>query len=514
MPAYKTLLLKRMPFKDRDENNHFSQTRLLESSCSLALLMLLFGLVWVGHLSSVALTAPMDNMEQWVWSHSLQWGYYKHPPLPTWLLSLPQMLTGPTTLTSQILGSLCTLTAAMIFASLVRQIWGAHSALIAVLAGLCITFYNGRLNYYNHNVLLMLCVSLSAYCWWQIVTSGRTRWWVLLGVSAGAGMLSKYQYLLVCAPSAYLIWQLKPWRSKQQLQGLGLAILTATLLCSPHVWWLLHQDMANSPIQYALKTSRPEFLQSAAPVANRLRSGIWLMDLLFNRCLPAILFLFIVKALYRPISADQHTHNTAISGTRFLLVWGILPPLCITLLGLFLGMDLQMQWGTAFAIWTVPPLMMFLRLHQKQIHPKRAWVVLSFFVGIQSLLIIQSYETSAFGCCAQSAPTRWRLFDSPTIARELADSVRDTTEGRIKIIVGPATVAGAIAMALKEHPKVLIDGNLTISPWVLDEELQAPGVIQLWAPNSGPHTQTRLPSGWGWSPYFPSSQQAAPQHSS
>ena len=26
---------------------------------------------------------PWDNIEQLVWSQSLQWGYYKHPPLPT-----------------------------------------------------------------------------------------------------------------------------------------------------------------------------------------------------------------------------------------------------------------------------------------------------------------------------------------------------------------------------------------------------------------------------------------------
>ena len=27
-----------------------------------------------------------DNIEQFNWSQSLQWGYSKHPPLPTWLI--------------------------------------------------------------------------------------------------------------------------------------------------------------------------------------------------------------------------------------------------------------------------------------------------------------------------------------------------------------------------------------------------------------------------------------------
>jgi len=28
-----------------------------------------------------------DHFEQFTWAHSVQWGYHKHPPLPTWLLA-------------------------------------------------------------------------------------------------------------------------------------------------------------------------------------------------------------------------------------------------------------------------------------------------------------------------------------------------------------------------------------------------------------------------------------------
>ncbi|MBC7716569.1 MAG: glycosyl transferase, partial [Pseudorhodobacter sp.] len=39
-------------------------------------------------LTPVSLSPPVDNIEQLTWVRSLQWGYYKHPPLPTWLLWL------------------------------------------------------------------------------------------------------------------------------------------------------------------------------------------------------------------------------------------------------------------------------------------------------------------------------------------------------------------------------------------------------------------------------------------
>ena len=49
----------------------------------------LFVLVWLLHLNSTSLVPPVDDLEQLTWVRSLEWGYYKHPPLPTWLLWLP-----------------------------------------------------------------------------------------------------------------------------------------------------------------------------------------------------------------------------------------------------------------------------------------------------------------------------------------------------------------------------------------------------------------------------------------
>lgn len=481
-----------------------------DSHATIALI-LIFGVSWISHLMSVALTVPMDNIEQLVWSRSLEWGYYKHPPLPTWLLSVPLRWSGPSAMVTAILGAVCTLTSLLIFTRLVQSIWGHRTGWLALLAALCITFYNGRLNYYNHNTTLMLCVSLSALCWWQILQTGRTRWWIGLGISAGLGMLSKYQYALVVIPSLFLIWQSRVWRDPQQLRALGWAVLTASLIFLPHLLWLLQQDLSDSPIRYALQTSLPSNPDIPTPNQQRLRSGIWLLDLLFNRCLPALIFLAGIKLLSQRETREQpkakETGDTRrISGTTFLLAWGALPVLCITFLGLSLGMDLQMQWGTAFAIWCIPHFMWALGLNRAELPASRTVWALCFFAVLQVGLMIQSYETSAKGCCAK--PSRWRTFDSQTLARELDDSARSAVGGHFSIISGPSTVAGAIALHLPEHPKVLINHNLRISPWVKEHELLESGVVEIWPPETGPHELTRLPSGWGWrlpptEPVFP-----------
>ena len=106
---------------------------------------------------------------------------------------------------------------------------------------------------------------------------------------------------------------------------------------------------------------------------------------------------------------------------------------------------------------------------------------------------------------AQDPHTRphWRTFDSVTLARELDTSARDAVGGKFTIISGPQNVSGAVALALPDRPKVLIHGDLRVSPWIQPNELFKPGVVELWAPDAGHADTQRLPGGWGWRVHTP-----------
>ena len=56
------------------------------------LIVFLFGVLavfaWVGWTTTWDTGLYGDNVEQFVWSHSMELGYYKHPPLPTWLMGM------------------------------------------------------------------------------------------------------------------------------------------------------------------------------------------------------------------------------------------------------------------------------------------------------------------------------------------------------------------------------------------------------------------------------------------
>ena len=122
-------------------------------------------------------------MEQLIWIRSLELGYYKHPPLPTWIMAAAAFVFGPSIGLTYILGAVLTLGSLAIFWSLLCRMRGKAYATVAILAALSITFYSGRLYYYNHNVLLMLWVALTAWLSWRLAVRPSLGTWALLILS-------------------------------------------------------------------------------------------------------------------------------------------------------------------------------------------------------------------------------------------------------------------------------------------------------------------------------------------
>ena len=128
--------------------------------------MIAFAAPWLWLLERSTLAPPTDNIEQLTWVRSLEWGYYKHPPLPTWLLWPFVQALGWSAWTTYVLGALCTLGGFFIYWRMLRGMRGGAYALVALLAGLCVTFYNGRLHFYNHEIPLITFVAgAAAACW-------------------------------------------------------------------------------------------------------------------------------------------------------------------------------------------------------------------------------------------------------------------------------------------------------------------------------------------------------------
>ena len=444
--------------------------------------MALFALAWLWLLDWAALAPPTDNIEQLTWVRSLEWGYYKHPPLPTWLLWPAVQLLGWSAWTSYIAGALCTLGAFALLWRWLRDMRGGGYARIALLAGLCITFYNGRLHFYNHEIVLIpLAVGCAAACW-KAWTTRRIGWWIVLGACLGLGGLSKYQSVVAGAAVLAFWLSQRGWRDPMHRFGLQVAALTALAVFAPHLCWLAYNDF--EPLNYAMASSLAAGLPSAGRVAEVAR---WWSDQLLNRALPAWVFLGGLWWLVRRRAAAGVVERQARprdAGHAILLSFGLTPLVFVSVMTLASGSHVQLHWGTPYLLFVAPAAMELMRgAVWERVRPRDAVLV---FVLSQALLMLRVGLTSPGGAGLARKASDWRYFDSRALADALHEPAKAALGGPVRLISGPPDEAGALALRLPEQPLVLIDGQLRFSPWVPKDVAEACGALELARTASGP----------------------------
>jgi 4-amino-4-deoxy-L-arabinose transferase-like glycosyltransferase len=437
----------------------------------------LFAAVWLAVLDATSRVAPVDNIEQLVWSRSLQWGYYKHPPLPTVIARLATAAFGATPWTTYLLGAATTLAAMAIFWRLLRHLRGVRYANIGVLAALCITFYNDRLYYYNHNIVLLLLVTAAAALCWRAFEQRRLRWWLALGAVLGLGALTKYQIAVTVVSLACFWLSQRAWRDPVHRLGILLAALVALVLFAPHVLWLRTHDFG--PIRYALGSSLGVDL---GPGARTLNAVGWLADALLNRSAPALLLLWLALRSARRLSAfaspdaPRAGAQAAPSSRALLVCWGVVPLAFTALVGIAFGAELQLQWGTPFLLFIVPCVM--------ELRPVAFWNRASqqaawrAFGAIQLLLVAINVATSPIGLRSLE-DTHWRTFSAEQLMARIAPEARAQLGGPIAVVTGSIGEAGALALLLPDHPLVLVDDRYDRSPWVSRDVVAACGALQV-----------------------------------
>ncbi|NMK47487.1 glycosyltransferase family 39 protein [Achromobacter sp. Bel] len=440
--------------------------------------LLVFALCWLLLLDRGALAPPTDNIEQLTWVRSLEWGYYKHPPLPTWLLWPVVQVLGWSAWATYVAGAACTLGAFALLWRLLRELRGRVYATTALLAGLCVTFYNGRLYFYNHEIVLIpLVVGCAAACW-KAYTTRRIGWWIALGVCLGLGALAKYQ-VAVAGVAVFVFWlSQRGWRDPMQVFGLQVAGLAALAVFSPHLVWLATNDFES--LGYAMSSSLAASLSWPARAQEVAR---WWGDQFLNRAMPAWVLLGASWLLARRRQSRRAVPVAPAAapggpGRALLLAFGFTPLVFVSTMTLATGSHIQLHWGTPFLLFAVPAVMELLRGRAGWGHVRLRDAV-GGFVLIQLLLMARVELTSPAGAGLSRRAADWRYFDSQALAQALHARAKQTLGGPVRVISGPPAEAGALALRLPEQPLVLIDGQPRFSPWVPAGLAAACGALEL-----------------------------------
>lgn len=428
-----------------------------------------FAAVFVASWSLLGLSSSGqwgDHFEQFVWAHGVEWGYHKHPPLPTWLLVGTIWMFGPSTQWATGLGALCTLGTAFFTYRVALELLGSRLAVLSLMFwGLQQPFSN-RAFLFNHNTVMMLGISATAWCLLMATKPSASRgWWIAVGLLAGASVLAKYQALVPLA--GLLVGALRSGElgSRTARAGLLVATLLAIAVLVPHVAWVLQHHATT--LSYAAQEGRVlSWIERVWNVTSFLAQQVRL-------AFPALVFAGLIMVPSRRTRPGALPEGDVASQRPRAWMFGLVAfPLGATLLtSPLLGLELQNHWGyqaLQFAgLW--------LAWRVRALLPSR--------LGWPSLMVLSLLHATLISLAfSPGSPAKTRQ-DLPYPAQELADAVRrdwqDETSCPLVYVVGPTLEAGIVSVYNGGTAAVLEDGDGAKSPWIKPDDLQQRGAVYI-----------------------------------
>jgi 4-amino-4-deoxy-L-arabinose transferase-like glycosyltransferase len=421
--------------------------------------------IWTA-MPALLLSAPHgDNVEQLNWAQAFQWGYFKHPPLPTWLLRAAIGVFGPSALLTYALAMSCVAVALMLLWMCARQVMSPRHALIALLISTANYYLMGRGSLLNHNTVMLPFVALSAWAVLRIACGGGWPMWLILGLAQALGLLTKYQMgLIIIANGAAL---LAAGVHRQPRFGAHLALASCATLVPliPHAVWLA--DHQFTTFEYAGHS-----LLAGLDPLHRLTACAGFLAQQVARLAPALAALGLLIAFARKPSPPAPLPQAGEGSTRALAVLALTPIACIVLLVLIAGVAPQNHWGATSTL--LIPLLLVSRFGPNARESIGAACVATALVHI--------------GAIAWNV-TVWRVDPGPHhrfAAQQLAALAQQhwsaRQSGPLRLVIGPDWEAGSIALYLPGHPPVLPDADWRQAPWIDRDLLDRCGALVLARP--------------------------------
>ena len=409
-----------------------------------------------------------DNLEQFNWTHSLEWGYFKHPPMPTWLLGGLIHLFGPWRWWAVTLAALCAIATAALTWDIARQLLGVRAAAAALLLWSLQQCFAQRVQLYNHNTVLMLFIAAAV---WSALRArrGGPAWWAATGLFAGAALLSKYQAAVPLAGLlATLAWtgQLK---GGAQRRGLVLAVALALVAFAPHIVWVMHHNYTT--LRYASQSFEPEgggghrLWVLGAFALNQLR-------MVFAALVTALVCGLLMRGRTVPQTASEAASAmppTEVRAWMIGLLWG--PLALLALLALAGGITLRNHWGVQ--------TMQFLSLWLVWRWPRALSADPRRLVAVGLVMHLLSLALYAVQQRDPDAILSSRRMDTVYPAQRMADVAmaewHKATHCPLHYVAGPSFQAGLVSLYSGGTAVVVEDSSE--SPWVDPAQMLKEGTL-------------------------------------
>lgn len=430
--------------------------------------LILYFIIWTILPFILSASYPLDVPEGIYWGREWQWGYYKHPPLSSWILFCFYTVFGHI---GPYLLSQCTIALSLWLAyRLGLEIMSRQRAFLGALLLLTIFYFTWPSLEFNHNVAQIPIWLGLIYTFFLAIRYSQWHYWLIFGLLAGVGMMIKYSVAILLitivlysliTPYRRLWLTLKPWT----------AILLAFIVFSPNIIWLFQHNWL--PFTYAESRS----LQAESK-HGRLAALGFLATQLINH-VPLFLILLCTKTR---LCFQGKLQLKQQNDWFFLLFLGLAPALLLVSVGLILNIGLRDMWG--MPMWGLSGLIVAAMIPQNNLLCKNNLIIkgIAIWLVIVTVLMIVYIE---FGARIRNKPSR---MDWPQVA--LAQNVdqqwQQLSNCRLDSLTGSDWVVLLAASYSKYSPSVMVSGNKDYSPWMSDERLSQYGTLAIWPAEENP----------------------------
>ena len=201
----------------------------------LALLALL-ALTALRLVLAASLPLAPDEDYYLLWAQHLQPGYFDHPPMVALWIKAGTMICGNTALGVRLFGPLGTAIGSLFLWDAAEQLAPGRGLVAAWLLNATLLIGAGAVIMTPDTPLLFFWTAgLAALA--RLIGAGNPRWWLAVGLAAGAMLLSKYTALLFIA--AVFLWLAtnEDGRKRLATPWPWAAMLLALLIFSPNIAW-------------------------------------------------------------------------------------------------------------------------------------------------------------------------------------------------------------------------------------------------------------------------------------
>ena len=424
-------------------------------------------------------SAPeVDSAEQFVWSFSMQSGYWKHPPLPSWIMRALLEVFGPSVVLPFVATQCCIVLALAIVWVLACELMSPARALVAVVLTSLVTYHNIGADTFNHNTALLPFQAATFLAFHRATRRASLGWWCVTGVAAALAVLVKYVAVLpIVGLLVYFAFD-RALHVRANLLGLVVAALVFAGLLAPHALWL---DATHYlPFRYARSVT--ETLPDTTATLLQLAEFLGIQCLRLAPFAGATAYVLLAQRrtvrLAPAVSAASPTAASARApNDRLFIAFAALAPLAGTvLIALATQAALQSRWGANAFLLTGVLVMSIARRREDDAMVRRA-----LYAAIAVQLVLCVGMTLGKTIVAERLGIRTRANFPGKVLAEHAHEIwkAGVPDVPLRIVVSDIWLGGNVIAHTSSPLAVLIDGHRFKAPWIRPGAITACGALVL-----------------------------------